>query len=370
MTTPATIRPKIYVNLEILRFFAAFVIVVYHYLHFTWPLNDYNPAEAPFGFLFGAIYDHGAIAVQFFWILSGFIFFSQYAQRIQDKQVPGRTFAALRFSRLWPLYFSTALFVYLLQPVYQHFAHVPAIFAKDTNPTLDLVLSVFMANQWNPERPMSLNGPSWSVSVEVLVYVFFFILARYLPNRLFWPASLTLALLLPVVVTYGNSLVQCIAYFFAGGIVYWLTNRYSHLKAGLARTALNTVIASAAVALSVLTTIRLGLFPCQIALTFITVIFTAAAILPELTGRKARIATHLGNTTYSSYLIHYPFQLVILTVAAAAGTTLDIHNPWLLISYIAGTYALAFLVYNKFELPAQTWLRRKLKVSGTRASTL
>lgn len=372
-STATTPRPKIYTNLELLRFFAAFVVVTFHYVHFAWPAmrtwQATASSEGPAGWLLGPIYDHGDLAVQFFWTLSGFIFFSQYAQRIQAREVSGSMFAKLRFSRLWPLYVSTALFVYLLQPVYQHFAGHPAHFAEKTNPTFDLLLSFFMANHWDPRRTFSLNGPAWSISVEVLVYLLFFILARYLPTRLFWPATFILALLLPFATDHHVMIEECITYFFLGGVTYLAVQKYK-LKPGLGRMSINVAASTLAVAGIAGLIWAPELFLGEIGIAFAAIIFVAAGVLPDLKGRKGYIATHLGNTTYSSYLIHYPLQLAIMTIAAAIGFTLPMQSLWFLITYLIATYALAFLVYNKFELPAQRWLRKRFRVSGTRASNI
>ena len=47
------------------------------------------------------------------------------------------------------------------------------------------------------------------------------------------------------------------------------------------------------------------------------------AALPQVTGRTARAMMWLGDMTYSSYLTHFPLQLVTVTAAALAGTALD-----------------------------------------------
>src|SRR5215510_9185019 len=102
-------------GIEALRFICAFAILLWHYQHFLFS-GEYVAAIAdearpafPLYRLFSPAYNYGYLAVQIFWVISGFIFYRQYAGPITDRKVHFVDFAVRRFSRLYPLHFFTLL---------------------------------------------------------------------------------------------------------------------------------------------------------------------------------------------------------------------------------------------------------------------
>lgn len=76
------------------------VAFFWHYQHFT-------PNHFPFSYLAYWPYHYGWIAVEFFFLLSGFIFFYKYSNLISNNAISFKKFFILRFSRLYPLHFVT-----------------------------------------------------------------------------------------------------------------------------------------------------------------------------------------------------------------------------------------------------------------------
>ena len=356
---------KAYPNLEGLRFAAAASVVVWHYQHFAWRGTDGSAlvrAEEPFAGTLGILYWYGENAVQVFWLLSGFVFFSQYYDRIASGAVGAREFAVRRFSRLYPLHLVTLLAVIALQGLYRSLTD--DYFVYESNSGVDVALHLVFASQWPPGRGYSLNGPVWSVSLEILAYITFFIAARYLPKpyRLAAPA---LGLLVFGVGTH-NRLSQTLALFFIGGGAWTLAvdARRSRAVTG----ALTAVwCAGGVVLLAWLSRAAQGGAYLSGAVHIAMYLWAALAIaglaaLPQVTGRTARAMMWLGDMTYSSYLTHFPLQLVTVTAAALAGTALDWRSPWLLAGYLAAVFVTARVVYDKFELP---WQNRIRAAAGT-----
>jgi hypothetical protein len=103
--------------IEFLRFFSALMILVFHYVHFTYkgtslPQNLSN-LNLPFYNFLWIFYEFGKYAVQIFWSISGFIFFLKYKNLIAEKLISAKDFFILRLSRLYPLHFLTLLIVLL-----------------------------------------------------------------------------------------------------------------------------------------------------------------------------------------------------------------------------------------------------------------
>ena len=351
---------KAYPNLEGLRFLAAATVVLWHYQHFAFiGTSDTAVAtnEQPLAQVLAPIYTFGQYAVQVFWLLSGFIFFAKYAGAIAAGTVSAREFALRRFSRLYPLHLVTMLSVLVLQHVHRMIAD--SYFVYERNSAIDVALHLVFASQWPPHRSYSLNGPVWSVSLEVLAYATFFLAARYLP-RPYWLAIASPALL-AWSLTNDSALGQCVALFFLGGVA-WVAS--SALR-GVA------VIVVTAVALAWLGVLGHGMvqqaqphavlsYGGQLLLfTAVALLLVALGALPQATGGLARLLTWLGDLTYSSYLIHFPLQLLAVTLTTAMGTALDWRSPWLLAGYLAATFTAARLVFDRFERPWQERLRTK-----------
>jgi peptidoglycan/LPS O-acetylase OafA/YrhL len=67
----------------------------------------------------------------------------------------------------------------------------------------------------------------------------------------------------------------------------------------------------------------------------------------------------LGNLTYAIYLLHFPIQISIVLVYAWLGKAIPYYNNVFFISFMLFTLLFSRLVFLKFEMPAQTYFRRK-----------
>lgn len=351
--------PKFYTNLELLRFFAAFAVMVSHFRHFEIDIDvAFSPFSYPFAAALAPLYMYGAYAVPFFWLLSGFVFFAQYEKALRTRTVSGARFAGLRFARLYPLHITTALLVFFVQPVYAAVSGSGKSFIYQDNALEDLFLHTLMVSHFDPRSPQSLNGPVWSVSLEILVYITFFLIMRFSPRP--YLTSLVLALLVvPASMTSRNDILTVVSLFYIGGFIYLFASRvYPTWNRFRRQVSLAGAIALIAVQVVGVITQPHVTFP-RMALLFITIV-TVAALLPQVRGRAGRVFGHLGNTTYSSYLVHFPLQLVAVTVMAAFGVVPDATSPALLISYVVVVYAVSVVVYRYFEKPAMDKIRAKL----------
>ncbi len=157
-------------SLESTRGLAA-IIVVIHHSHFLY--------GSPSLFVF-----NGALFVDYFFILSGFIMASAYQHKI-GRTINLRAFFLLRFGRLFPLHFFLLL-IWIPFIGVKFYAYKHGI--GGTNPLITCNLESFISNVllihslgiFNFE---SWNFPSWSISVEFYTYFVFFIYAILLKNK-------------------------------------------------------------------------------------------------------------------------------------------------------------------------------------------
>ncbi len=85
---------------------ATLTVIVWHWQHFFFdPVNAriaVSVHSQPFFSAFAWLYKAGWLAVDLFFVLSGFVFYALYATAIAEKAEAARSFAIKRLSRLYP----------------------------------------------------------------------------------------------------------------------------------------------------------------------------------------------------------------------------------------------------------------------------
>ena len=380
MTQPAGASGGRLYSLDAARAIAALAVVFQHWEHFL-SVAPFAAAreQSPLYWLFAPFYDKGARAVTFFFCLSGFIFYWLYAPKVHDRAVGPARFAALRLSRLYPLHLATLLSVLALQ--WPLIAMLGKPFIYQHQDLKHFVLNLLLIQYWGPEDGWSFNGPSWSISVEIFLYIAFFIACRYFRPSVWQCLVLALTgLLLARFSVLANAAVP----FFIGGAAYhtyrFLAPRWTPtraivlaaivvllwaiippliqpgvLDALLAR--LENLLGAPGKAVSAVVRIfaerqfEFVLFPATV---------MALALSEAVWKRAPWAALHeLGNMSYGIYLLHFPVQLVFITAALAFGFPGDFFlHPATLLLFIAVLLAVAFASYRFFEKPAMLALRR------------
>ena len=355
--TPSTkanshVVPRLW-GLEILRFSSALAILLLHYpaqYLSPFPELEGRPLLLPFWLeTLLSPFRFGSWAVQVFWILSGYIFYHQYSRRVYEGEVSVQRFFIHRFSRLYPLHLFTLLSVVALQFLY-NFRSFTGPFGNNSWQNFLLHLG-FASNWWVFEK--SFNKPVWSVSVEVLVYGLFYLVVRRLP-RAIWPS---LVLLVPTILlnqhkSFEGGVIECILFFFAGGLTWLLQERVpDRSRIGLAISMVVAVLGCWAAGWmhAPKTLLLLGVTPGVICL----------AHLPAWYG-LAKLCNRLGHLTYSSYLLHFPISLLLVWFFRELGLDpIFFLKPGGFILILIGILSLSWLSYRYLEEPCQNWIRRK-----------
>lgn len=349
---PARLQPAAgkLLGLELLRFASALAVLFFHYSHFAQiaGMAAVQRTAIPFYSLLWPFYDYGQYGVQLFWGISGYIFFWKYGQAIHSGAVAAGRFFWLRFSRLYPLHLMTLATVIGLQAVHRQMMGTDFIYPAGN--TGLLVQQLFLATDWGPAPPMSFNGPIWSISAEVAVYAAFFLaMRRFSPSRSLCVGVIVGGLALQLAGLDWVS-IACATYFFAGGL------------AALAPAKSERIAAAALVGLALLCAAT-GVLGHRDKLPMILLVAVPCLLMllardwPVLT-RMQRPIQFAGNLTYSSYLLHFPLQLLLAIAVAATGILPALTSPAFLAAYLGVTLGVAAISYRTFELPAQRWLRQ------------
>ena len=141
------------------RFVAALTVVFFHYGNQAFPLN------IP---LLDNVLKAGPIAVNYFYLLSGFIMAIAYYRPngINEKHAfNAKSYWWARFARIYPVYLLAFLFIAVTK-------------LKEPDIGTALFLNASLLQSWFPNYALSLNSPGWSLSVEAFFYLCFpFLLA-------------------------------------------------------------------------------------------------------------------------------------------------------------------------------------------------
>ncbi len=343
-------------GLEALRFIAAFAVLIWHYQHFSYvadkPVN-FTTSAMPFYALLRPFFEAGEYAVWVFWCISGFIFFWKYREAISDRRTGGWTFFVFRLSRLYPLHFATLMAVALLQPIYFH--QHGFFFVYQNNDIQHLLPQFFMASDWGPSRSSSFNGPIWSISLEVLVYAIFFLGLRFVSRSPLLNVVVILACM-----NINMQVSSCLAFFYAGGLaaIGRRAVAQSQFRIGL-ETGLWGVAAVMPTSLWLLDP-RPAIVSWIFLLAYTPVLLFCLSAPLAFSMPTPRFVQAAGNMTYSSYLIHFPIQLVIALGYSIARAPIPYHDDWFFAAYIGTTLLASYATYRWFEAPAQAMIRGHL----------
>jgi peptidoglycan/LPS O-acetylase OafA/YrhL len=345
-------------GLEALRFLTAFAILVFHYRHFSFIADKpvgLVPERLPLYGPLQAFHDSGAFGVWVFWCISGFIFFWKYRDPIAERSVTGWKFFVLRFSRLYPLHFVTLLLVALLQPVY--FALSGNFFVYLDNDLPHFLAQLFMASDWGIVHGYSFDGPIWSISVEVVVYFLFFLMLLGTRSWLLNVAVIAACVGAAFVHTSGQ-VTNCLALFYIGGLAAIARRAVASSRFGWVIEAAAWLVALIALPLVVsLMRDRLDQIDFPLFLTYTPVLLFCLSREITMPASVQRTIEAAGNMTYSSYLLHFPIQLMVVIGFTMLGTKIPFYDVWFFGLYLAATLLASYLAYRYFEAPAQSLVR-------------
>ena len=313
----------------------------------------------------------GPIAVNYFYVLSGFIMAIAYYHINPTKQLSKKKYWLARFARIYPVYLVALLLM------------AAASFSDLSQNALALPLHLTMLQAWFPGYPMTLNNPGWSLSVEAFFYLCFpFLLALIYKLGLKYLAIATVVLWLitQYVLLTGINSPEYSASSSLHDFVYY--NPLMHLNAFLAGLFCGVLFKRNADKVSspkplwlissiILIVILLETKPLIESLLGMKIAYTNGLIAPAFLlfiwllasskGRVAKWLSHpalilLGEASFSLYILQKPvFGLYnkILEKRLGFGEIADFYVALILLIIIS------IASYKIFETPARTLINRK-----------
>jgi len=272
-------------------------------------------------------------------------------------------------SRLYPLHVATLFIVAALQLIYES-GHGGGAFVYPANDAYHFVLTLAFASSWGLELDRSFNGPIWSVSVELLIYAIFCVIAVSIRSSALQSAAMAGLFVIGVGLSGDNGaateITLCGVGFYLGALLY-------HVNASETLPFTRQIRLGLALPVAILFAIVVRQLPglALARFAFFSSIFLPSALLlatlPAIERAASRVS-FLGDLTYSSYLVHFPMQLIaVITVDAIGSPRTLFLNPVALVTFLVTVMGVAHIVFHRFERPVQAILRA---VTQNQSSTL
>jgi peptidoglycan/LPS O-acetylase OafA/YrhL len=359
-------------SLTSLRGIAAWWVVAFHFREYMW---------AP-GSIWSQLASYGYLAVDLFFIMSGFVIQLRYAAMFERLSLAAfRDFMVIRLARIYPLHLFMCV-IYLINPLAIHFFSQSGDTAVRYDP-VQYVLGLFLVQAWGFLSGYGWNVPSWSISVELAAYLAFPVLCLSLAGaRQRWWGSLCALLGAAIVLAvcfmqagkaslgagiFDLGIVRCIGEFAMGMAVCKLAQAsWSATAVGGRSSALLAGIGTAA--LFATGWLRGWHDYFYVPLCFAGLIY-ALSVSGGFVARalECKPLLGLGVVSYSTYLCHYFIKdWVLFTLVDGPQASLLASAVYLLLTLVASC-----LLYRFVELPGQRfvknmWLRRRALPSEVR----
>jgi peptidoglycan/LPS O-acetylase OafA/YrhL len=358
-SAPAAIAPRLK-SIDCLRGIAALGIVIWHYQFFF-------HARPLYGVLL-PLYTNGQLAVDTFFVISGFVLSYVYAERVRSAAA-FRLYVVKRVARLYPLHLATLLFTACLLGLIYLKTGVYGVLYQP-NDAYHFVLNLGLLQYVGLQLNYSFNGPSWSISTEFWINMLFGVLLAW-RGRFIVPIALVVAagatgVLLFVTQEWSVApelggwieveLIRTAADFFAGVLVHQAWRRWGR-PSPWGSVALGAGAAITLVAMSIPHSAGSGAYVEMAAALgggSLLVWGCATSGWAQSIG-GSRAGTWLGEISYSVYMWHFPVAalFILIGVDAWLGT-----GPLLLAPFALSVLAVSRVSFLHLERPARSWIVR------------
>jgi peptidoglycan/LPS O-acetylase OafA/YrhL len=324
------------------------------------------------------LFPHVNLAVDFFFMLSGFVLTLAYQRRLDDGWRM-REFMTARVIRLYPMY-ALALAI----AAGSEFLRV--VSGGKGMPLEDLAVLLLLGVVMLPVPPVGvgallmafpLNFPSWSLFSELMANVLH---AGFLRRRgigfLLGTVFVAGLLLLGIGIHLGTvnvgtgsretlyAIVRVMMAYTMGMLLFRLW------KSGWVRIPIPAVmVAILLMVVMAVPPVRYGIAYDMGATLLAFPVLLLAGAQAKLTERMTGVATALGQASYAVYVLHVPMAGVLRTIwSKVLRRDMEHDAPWSGLVYLVVVFGLALWLDRVYDTPVRAWLQRRfVKKQSARA---
>ena len=372
-----------YNALESWRGLCACLVVLYHF----------NPYSHIYD---AAFFRHTYLFVDFFFVLSGFIIFETYFDRLaQGFRI--EKFVAMRLGRLYPMHvFTLALttvYLTLRTGLAPADGSMPPPVLSGLFDNTSIITQITFLNAVGLRGDLSWNLPSWSIGAEFYTYLVFGLAIVWISGSVNWFAGLVVLIALSALMltgsdtidlTYDFGFVRCLYGFALGALLSRVRPTIGYFKSRPRWQA--TVAEFAAIAMVVVFVWGAGSNRLSFLAPGIFVI--VVAIFADEHGLLAQWMRHrhlvwVGERSYSIYMMQFLCIVVtmdilwVIDTQAGAGMRAMLspggaatmwYGDLITAAMVAIVIGVSALTYRYVEQPCRAWMRRAAATNPTQLS--
>jgi peptidoglycan/LPS O-acetylase OafA/YrhL len=343
-----------YPILDGLRGTAAILVVIYHLFEAYYPVPANHPMH------------HGYMAVDFFYLLSGFVVGYAYDDRWGGMSV--KEFIKIRLVRLHPLVILGTLIgavAFWFDPYTNGAQHVGILKLIGVTLISFTLLPAPDVRGWSETHP--LDGPCWSLLQEYIANLIYAFFGRKMTKTVLWVIVVISAIALTITAAWHGDIgtgwsfdtfwiasVRMMFPFFAGLLLF---RSGKLLRVPMAYSACSLIL----IVLFFLPTFKYnGLYEAACIIIAFPIVVAAGAG-GQIKGRWAKLCKFSGAISYPIYITHYPF-IYIYTMWIATKKP----APAQIVPVACGLFVffivLAYAALKLYDEPVRAWLKRKVLV--------
>ena len=340
-----------YPILDGLRGTAAIMVVIYHLFEAFYPIVGEHPTP------------HGYLAVDFFYLLSGFVVGYAYDDRWGRMSI--KDFIKIRLIRLHPLVILGVLIgavAFWFDP-FKDPAHQVSLL-KLTGAVLVSFTLLPSPDVRGWSETHSLNGPAWSLFQEYIANFLYAILGRKMSKPELWIIVILSGSVLTYVAVWNGHLgtgwsyetswiatVRMVFPFFAGLLLY-RTGKLIRIPNAYAFCSLMLIILFCIPAKPVY-----GWYEAACIIIAFPIIVAAGAG-GQISGRWAQICKFAGAISYPIYILHYPFIYIYTEWGYYSKPSASQIIP-VAIGLFIFFILMAWAALKYYDEPVRAWLKKK-----------
>jgi len=355
-------------SLTSIRGYCALLIVFTHY-HFFLQQIDITYIQKTLRY--------GTIGVDIFFILSGFFLTYIYRNKLREsKNIKNELyrFFIYRIARIYPLYLITLILSTIL--IYVGWTENKLLISDATNLTSSFLYNLFMINGlgiYSENKDIfSINSPSWSLSIEMFIYVLFpiIIIIAYRIKSV----SLNIVIIATIyyhlfmitkdhgVISSGDEILYTLAFWkndFLHGLELFIigvstSNIYERNFLRKLPWDIINILIIFVISLLIYLAIDMNYF------IFVSpfLIYSLANISPKTDKYFSnKFSFYIGEISYSIYMWHIPYAVIVNHFFPLS--TADLWE-WKWIPLITGLLVISSISYHFIESPPRSWIKNKL----------